>query len=184
MGIFAYIGTCRNRIKHTKGKTGEKMRDVDYDVARFDGAVMLLPYTLRDDARRLIKADRANTEEIRLRIGRSPTALIGGEEISLRRDPVTKRELEWTMDILTQASAHTVNESFKAGYITVRGGIPRRHMRDGGIAKRSRDRYEKRLVARDKDIASDNRNSRRARTGDYARRRFQIDAYHISARGR
>ncbi len=98
------------------------MRDVDYDVARFDGAVMLLPYTLRDDARRLIKADRANTEEIRLRIGRSPTALIGGEEISLRRDPVTKRELEWTMDILTQASAHTVNESFKAGYITVRGG--------------------------------------------------------------
>ena len=28
------------------------MRDVDYDVARFDGAVMLLPYTLRDDARR------------------------------------------------------------------------------------------------------------------------------------
>lgn len=98
------------------------MDDVAYEVSRFDGAVMLLPYTLRDDARKLIKKDRAEAEEIRLRIGRSPTVITGGEEIILRREAVSKREIDWVMDIVTQASAHSVSESLRTGYITIKGG--------------------------------------------------------------
>lgn len=94
----------------------------DYQVSRFDRAILLLPTNLRDAARQTQKRDRCIAEEIRLRIGRAPTILRAGIEHEFSAAPVTRRDLEAVLDIATQASAHSLRDNIRSGYITVHGG--------------------------------------------------------------
>lgn len=88
----------------------------------FDQASALLPPALRRQAEALPPLVKRRVEEIRLRAGRSPTAVVGGDELPLSHLPVEQRELELTMEIATRASAYTAIESVRQGYFTVRGG--------------------------------------------------------------
>ncbi len=88
----------------------------------FDEAAALLPPVLRQEAQALPPLVRRRVEEIRLRAGRPPTAVVGGDELPLSQTPVEGRDLELTVEIATRASAHTALESVRQGYFTVRGG--------------------------------------------------------------
>lgn len=89
----------------------------------FDQVCTLLPPELRRGAQTLPPLVARRVEEIRLRAGRSPTVTIGGDELPLPGNgPVTVRDLERTLEIATQASAHAALERVRQGYFTVRGG--------------------------------------------------------------
>lgn len=98
------------------------MDEQDYLVSRYDGAVMALPGELRACARLLTKKERAAAEEIRLRTGRYGTVLLPEGENTFTDRPLTKRDIDGVLDIVTQASAHSVRDSMCVGYITLRGG--------------------------------------------------------------
>ena len=83
----------------------------------------LLPPCLRRRAEALPVPAARRVEEIRLRAGRSPTVVVGGEELPLPGEgTVTVRDLELVIEIATQASAHAALEQVRQGYFTVRGG--------------------------------------------------------------
>lgn len=89
----------------------------------FDQAAMLLPPGLRQGAQALPGLVRRRVEEIRLRGGRPPTVVVGGDELPLPGcGEVTARDLALTVEIATGASAHTALERVRQGYFTVRGG--------------------------------------------------------------
>ena len=88
----------------------------------FDEAAALLPPALRQGIQALPPLVRRNVEEIRLRAGRCPAVVVGGDELSLSAAKVGRRDLELTVEIATRASAHTALESVRQGYFTVKGG--------------------------------------------------------------
>ncbi|MCI5704060.1 MAG: stage III sporulation protein AB [Pseudoflavonifractor sp.] len=89
----------------------------------FDDAAILLPPALRKRAEALPGTVRRRAEEIRLRAGRPPTVSVGADELPLPGGgAVTVRDLELTVEIATQASAHAALERVRQGYFTVRGG--------------------------------------------------------------
>lgn len=88
----------------------------------FEQAAALLPPALRREAQALSPLVRRRVEEIRLRGGRPPTVVVGGDELLLSQAPVERRDMELTVEIATRASAHTALESVRQGYFTVKGG--------------------------------------------------------------
>lgn len=96
--------------------------DEAYRISRFDGAVLLLPQTLRCRARQLSSKQRGMAEEVRLRVGQPMTVLAGGTEIPLGAENVVPRDLESVLEIGTQASMHSVRDSLRRGFVTLRGG--------------------------------------------------------------
>lgn len=93
-----------------------------YLISRFDGAIDLLPTSIRANARFLDENKKARAEEFRLRIGKIPTVLLPEGEVELGNTPVTQQELNSVLEIATSASAHSVRENVKSGYITAKGG--------------------------------------------------------------
>ncbi len=98
------------------------MNDEDYRVSRYDGAVLLLPFGMRERARRLTRVDRQTAEEFRLRIGWPPTVMLPEGEISLGGGPVTRDDLSTVLEIATEASAHSSSQQIKRGFLTAKGG--------------------------------------------------------------
>lgn len=81
-------------------------------------ALELLPAAFRDGA---LQNGWKEAEEIRLRLGRAPTLLIGGTERAFRREAVTPEELQRILEKATGASIHAAAESLAQGYVSYRG---------------------------------------------------------------
>ena len=87
----------------------------------YAGALELIPGYLRNE----VKLDAvllAKAEEIRLRAGRKATVLVGEREIITGKIPITSLDLERVLEIATGASAYSVRDCLRAGYITAKGG--------------------------------------------------------------
>lgn len=97
--------------------------ETEYLASRYDAATMLLPYRLRERARLLPKYERAKAEELRFRMGEPVSVLNSDGEHFIGAEIVTAADLNGILDVATQASAHSVRDSMKYGYITVRGGF-------------------------------------------------------------
>lgn len=81
-------------------------------------ALALLPEPLGAAAAR---ADRRAAEEIRLRLGRAPTLLEGGEERVFFPEPITRAQLERVVEKASGASLHAVLDALREGYLSCRG---------------------------------------------------------------
>lgn len=89
----------------------------------FEEVIAFLPSALRLRARELPKPLWDRVEEFRLRAGRLPTVSLEGDELHLPGEgAVTRRELELTVELVTQASAHTALEAARRGYLPLKGG--------------------------------------------------------------
>ena len=93
--------------------------------ARFRQAAALLPSRLRQAAEKLSGEQQCRAEELRLRNG-YPITVSGpeGEQVipGCEQFPLTERDLGQVLEIATQASAHTVLEQVRNGFVTVKGG--------------------------------------------------------------
>ncbi|MDR0446649.1 MAG: stage III sporulation protein AB [Oscillospiraceae bacterium] len=92
-----------------------------YD-AKYYGAARLLPPHRRADALALPPAEQCVAEELRLRVGFPVCAVLPDGERALGGTEVTPRELDTVVEIATAASAHSVRETVRAGYINAAGG--------------------------------------------------------------
>lgn len=89
----------------------------------FIRAIRLLPPCLRTEVLNLPDNVTNGAEEIRLRIGRSPTMVLPDGEIEiLPLHKVTAAELQLVLEIATRASAHTYSDSIRMGFVTAEGG--------------------------------------------------------------
>lgn len=84
----------------------------------FHEARDMLPQSLRAA---LDGCPAAVTEEIRLRCGKRPSAVIGGRERELPGERVGQREITQTLERATGASVHAAIESIRNGFISCRG---------------------------------------------------------------
>ncbi len=99
--------------------------DDAYGAERFRAAAGLLPYDLRQGAERLPERDKAVAEEFRLRLGRPPmvSGLWGERPLpGFERTPIRGGDLTLVLEVASQASAHTVLDRVRSGFVTVRGG--------------------------------------------------------------
>ena len=86
----------------------------------FRAAAALLPPGLRDAA---AAVDGRVCEELRLRLGRPPTALSGGRETPFSGEAVTEAQLRAVLEAASRSSLHAVTEQLKRGYLTAPGGV-------------------------------------------------------------
>ncbi len=98
------------------------MIDEEYQVSRYDGALTMLPYSIRERARKVVRGDRCVAEEFRLRIGWPPTVLLPDGELTLGGEAVTREDIDAVVEITTGASAYSSAAQIKNGYLTARGG--------------------------------------------------------------
>lgn len=89
---------------------------------RYEGAVRLLPYSMRERALLVKDGLWRRGEEFRLRCGEPLMLLTEEREISLGGDRITKKELEAVLEFSTGASVYACREQLRKGYITAKGG--------------------------------------------------------------
>lgn len=82
----------------------------------FDTACTLLPDRLTGTLR-----DCRGAEELRLRVGRPPTALLGGREIPFSDAPIEQDDLRRVLEIASGASLHASAPSLARGFLSYRG---------------------------------------------------------------
>lgn len=86
-------------------------------------AVSVLPEPLRAGALGVGESYMAQTEEIRMRIGRVPALVLPEGEQDVPDAPtVTREDLVRLVEIASRWSMHTVLEQLRRGYLTVEGG--------------------------------------------------------------
>lgn len=82
----------------------------------------MLPAELSAQLDGLDRAQRACVEELRLRRGRPLSVVLGEGELELGGPAVTEEHLRTLLENASQASAHTVLEQTRSGFVTLRGG--------------------------------------------------------------
>lgn len=95
----------------------------EYAASRYEEACALLPGRLRTAAMSLPIRRKAETEEIRLRIGRCVFLTTPGGEEPLPRTMVTRSDLEQVMDKAAEYSRYAAAETIRCGYVTAAGGF-------------------------------------------------------------
>ena len=94
-------------------------------VERFVQASTLLPYALRQGVSLLSEWDKARAEEFRLRVARAPTVSLPEGEVPIpgcEHTLIRPEDLALVLEVASQASAHTVLDRVRDGFVTVRGG--------------------------------------------------------------
>lgn len=92
---------------------------------RFAQAAALLPHELRQGLERLPEWDKAQAEEFRLRVGRPPMVSWPEGERPIpgcENRPICPADLGLALEVASQASAHTVLDRVRDGFVTIRGG--------------------------------------------------------------
>ncbi len=84
----------------------------------FEKAMYMLPEKIQLSAANLSELP---VEEIRLRVGRKPTALYNGAEHELNCDKLSKQDLGRIIERITGASLHTAAPSICEGYVNFMG---------------------------------------------------------------
>lgn len=87
-----------------------------------DQVAAVLPAHLADRLEGLRAEEMLTVEELRLRRGYPMTALLPRGECPLGGEPVSERDLREVLERASQASAHTVLEQVRNGFVTLRGG--------------------------------------------------------------
>ena len=85
-------------------------------------AASVLPDAFRRAAEGANEPARRRAEEFRLRLGSPMTIVLEGEEHESDSPPVTEGDLRTVLEQASRASAHTVLDRVRAGYVTIRGG--------------------------------------------------------------
>lgn len=91
---------------------------------RFIQAAALLPPRQRRALEALSQKDQAVAEELRLRVGQPMTVLFpdGERPVEACPEKIRTEDVSLVMEIATQASAHTVLDRIRNGFVTVQGG--------------------------------------------------------------
>lgn len=96
-------------------------------IARFEAAAALLPPRFRGAALQLPDHRKQRAEELRLRVGQPPTALLPEGEVTLpyfgAEERVTARDLAQMVDELTGYSRYACAETLRQGYLSLPGGF-------------------------------------------------------------
>ena len=95
----------------------------EYAAARFEDACALLPGRLRTAAMQLTRSRKAETEELRLRIGRPLYITLPTMELPLPQTRVIRGDLEQVLDRATEYSRYVAAETLRHGYVTAQGGF-------------------------------------------------------------
>mgnify|MGYP001036467025 CR=1 FL=1 len=95
----------------------------EYAAARYEDACALLPGRLRAAAMTVERSRKAETEEIRLRIGRPVALTLPAMELSLPQTRVIRGDLEQVLDRATEYSRYVAAETLRHGYVTAEGGF-------------------------------------------------------------
>lgn len=86
-------------------------------------AVSVLPEPLRNRALEVDRSNMARTEEVRLRVGRSPSLVLPeGELVIPGTEEVEPEDLKHLVEIASRWSFHAVLEQMRRGYLTIEGG--------------------------------------------------------------
>ena len=89
----------------------------------FERAATLLPPALRKGALALPEAQRAEGEELRLRIGHPPALRLPEGERPFAPEPVTPESLTAVLEAATRASLHAVGAQLRRGFVSAPGGV-------------------------------------------------------------
>lgn len=105
----------------------------------FEGAIGLMPASLRVAFEELPPLWRQNGEEFRLRRGRAPTLYALGAERQVSAPPVGERELAECLALCCGGSAYAVEDELRQGYVSAPGGhrlglCGRAVLRDGTVS--------------------------------------------------
>ncbi len=85
-------------------------------------AAQVLPDRLVTAVSALPRAVREQVEELRLRRGFPMTAVLPEQELPVGGEPITADDLHTVLENASQASAHTVLDQVRNGFVTLRGG--------------------------------------------------------------
>lgn len=95
----------------------------DYDSSAFEQVTMLLPIELRHCLAGLPDRAKGRCEELRLRMGQRMSVTYPEGEVAVSGSPVVDGAmLHGVLEIASHASAHTVLDQVRNGFLPVRGG--------------------------------------------------------------
>ncbi len=95
----------------------------EYAASRYEEACALLPGRLRAAAMAIDRRQKAEAEELRLRITRPLHLALPQGELALPQTRVTRSDLEQVLDRATEYSRYAAAETLRHGYLTAAGGF-------------------------------------------------------------
>ena len=100
----------------------DRREDGAVRLAALDRGLRVLPAELAGPVLALGRQALIQAEELRLRRGRPVAVNLAGTERETAGPPVTEEDLRTVVENASQASAHTVLDQVRNGFVTLRGG--------------------------------------------------------------